>query len=80
EVTQLAKGQTLTTPLLSPAGAAVGSGTLTLRFGTIAGSAFTADATRAQVDITVASGATLNDVAAAINAKGAGVSAYVATS
>lgn len=80
EVTQLAKGQTLTTPLLSPASAAVGSGTLTLRFGTIAGSAFTADSTRAQVDITVASGATLNDVAAAINAKGAGVSAYVATS
>lgn len=80
EVTQLAKGQTLTTPNVSPATATVGSGTLTLRFGTISGTSFTADASRAQVDITVAAGATLTDVASAINAKGSGVTAYVATS
>ncbi|WP_226017589.1 flagellar filament capping protein FliD [Novosphingobium sp. FKTRR1] len=80
EVTQLAKGQTLTTPTVSPATATVGSGTLTLRFGSIAAGAFTADASRSQIDVTVASGATLADVASAINAKGAGISAYVATS
>ncbi|MCW1383021.1 flagellar filament capping protein FliD [Novosphingobium sp. KCTC 2891] len=80
EVTSLAKGQTLTTPSYAAGSTAtVGSGTLTLRFGTISGTAFTADAARAQVDITVAQGATLDDVASAINAKGAGVTAYVAT-
>ncbi|BEU99502.1 flagellar filament capping protein FliD [Novosphingobium olei] len=80
EVTSIAKGQTLVSPAISGGSTAtVGSGTLTLRFGTISGTTFTADSSRAQVDVTVASGATLADVANAINAKGAGVTAYVAT-
>ncbi|WP_225205636.1 flagellar filament capping protein FliD [Novosphingobium huizhouense] len=80
EVTSLAKGATLVSPAYAAgATATVGSGTLTLRFGTIAGTTFTADASRSQVDVTIAQGATLTDVANAINAKGAGVTAYVAT-
>jgi len=79
EVTSLAKAQTLTTPPLASETTPVGSGTLTLRFGTISGSAFSADGARAGVDITVPEGATLATVASAINASGAGVTAYVAT-
>jgi flagellar hook-associated protein 2 len=79
EVTALAKSQTLVSPALASAATTVGSGTLTLRFGTISGSAFTADTTHTAVDITVAQGATLDTVAAAINTSAAGVSAYVAT-
>jgi len=79
EVTALAKGQTITTPVFSAATSTTGSGTLTLRFGTIASGAFTADTARAAVDITVAQGASLSDVASAITNSGAGVSAYVAT-
>ena len=78
EVTALAKAQTLVSPALASETTPVGAGTLTLRFGTVSGSAFTADAARAQVDITVSSTATLGDVASAINARGAGVTAYVA--
>ncbi len=79
EVTALSRGQTLVSPSVASETTAVGAGTLTLRFGTISGTGFTADSARAAVDITVASGATLGDVASAINAKGAGVTAYVAT-
>ena len=78
EVTSLAKAQTLVSPALASETTPVGAGTLTLRFGTVAGSSFTADASRAQVDITIAAGATLGDVASAINARGTGVTAYVA--
>lgn len=78
EVTQLASGQTLTGPVLASAATPVGSGTLTLRFGTVAGSSFTADASHAAVPIAIPAGATLADVASAINAARAGVSAYVA--
>ncbi len=79
EVTSLAKGQTITTPVLSAATSTTGSGTLTVRFGTVAGGAFTADSARAAVDITIAQGASLTDIASAINNSGAGVTAYVAT-
>ncbi len=79
EVTSLAKGQTLVTPALASDSTPVGAGTLTLRFGTISGTSFAADTARAAVDITIPTGATLADVASAINAKGAGVTAYVAT-
>ena len=79
EVSSLAKGQTVTSPALAATTTAVGSGTLTLRFGTISGGSFTADSARSQVDLTIASGATLGDVASQINAAGAGISAYVAT-
>ena len=79
EVTSLAKGQTLVTPALASDSTPVGAGTLTLRFGTISGTSFAADTARAAVDIAIPTGATLSDVASAINAKGAGVTAYVAT-
>ena len=79
EVTSLAKAQTLVTSPIASETAPVGSGTLTLRFGTISGSAFTADSAHAAVDITIPQGATLSTVASAINTSGAGVTAYVAT-
>ncbi|PEQ14293.1 flagellar hook protein [Novosphingobium sp. PC22D] len=78
EVTQLAKAQTLALPAYPAATDTVGSGTLTLRFGTIASGGFTEDTSHAAVGITVAAGATLADVASAINGANAGVSAYVA--
>jgi len=79
EISQLAQSQTLLTPDFA-ADADVGSGTLTLRFGTVDGTAFTADPAQAAVDIEIAPGATLADVASAINAKGTSVTAYVANS
>ena len=77
EVTALAKGQTLASPAYASAAAPSGSGTLTLRFGTLAGG-FTEDLTHPAVPITIASGAKLSDVATAINAARTGVTAYVA--
>ncbi|MBU6266003.1 MAG: flagellar filament capping protein FliD [Sphingomonadales bacterium] len=79
EVTQLASPQVLNSPAYTAGTATTGSGTLTLNFGTISGGAFTADASHAAVNVTIAAGATLNDVATAINQAGAGVNAYVAT-
>ncbi|MCB2058682.1 MAG: flagellar filament capping protein FliD [Novosphingobium sp.] len=79
EVTALAGAQTLTSPAYAAGSAPVGSGSLTLRFGTITGSSFTEDSGHAPTTVTIASGATLADVAAAINAANAGVSAYVAS-
>lgn len=78
EVTALAKTQTLASPAFTAATSLVGSGTLTLRFGTVSGGSFAEDTAHAAVPITIAAGATLSDVAAAINGAGAGVSAYVA--
>jgi flagellar hook-associated protein 2 len=78
EVTALAKVQTLASPAFTAASSPVGSGTLTLRFGTTSENGFTEDTGHAAVPITIAAGATLSDVAAAINSAGAGVSAYVA--
>lgn len=77
EVTQLAAAQRIASQAYTSSTSTVGSGTLTLKFGTISGTTFTEGST-SSVDITVASGATLADVASAINAKGAGVTAYVA--
>lgn len=79
EVTAIAKGQTLTSPPLAASTSTVGSGSLKLRFGTVSGTGFTEDTTHTALDITVAAGATLADVASQINAAGAGVTAYVAT-
>ncbi len=78
EVTSLAKAQTLVSPAVASASTPVGAGTLTLRFGTVSGSGFTPDAARAAIDITIPTGATLDTVASAVNASGAGVTAYVA--
>lgn len=77
EVSSLAAAQTLASPPYTASTDPVGSGSLTLRFGTVAGAAFTEDTAHTAVDITIPSGATLADVASAINAKNAGVTAYV---
>ena len=77
EVTSLATLQTLASPAYTAATDTVGAGSLKLRFGTTTGGVFAEDTNHAAVDITIASGATLADVAAAINAKNAGISAYV---
>ncbi|OYW44822.1 MAG: flagellar hook protein [Sphingomonadales bacterium 32-68-7] len=78
EVLTLAAAQTLTGPPLADPTTVVGGGTLTLRFGAVAGGAFTADAARTPVPVTIPAGATLEQVAEAINGAGAGVSAYIA--
>lgn len=79
EVTQLASAQRLASSAYTASSDTVGSGTLTLRFGTVSGTSFTEDTSHSSVDITIESGATLAEVASAINAAGAGVTAYVAT-
>ncbi len=78
EVTSLANSQKLVTSAYPASTSTVGSGTLTLRFGTVSGSSFTADATQTAVDLTIPAGATLADVALAINGANKGVTAYVA--
>ncbi|MFC4254877.1 flagellar filament capping protein FliD [Altererythrobacter xixiisoli] len=78
EVLSLARGQTLSSPAVANATTTVGAGSLTLRFGQTSGSGFTEDSSQAAVTIDIAAGATLTDVAAAINAKRSGVTAYVA--
>lgn len=79
EVTRLADAQTLSSPTFTAASAPIGSGSLTIRFGTISGSVFNEDLAHPAASITVPSGSTLADVTAAINASGSGLSAYVAT-
>ncbi|WP_233993062.1 flagellar filament capping protein FliD [Porphyrobacter sp. LM 6] len=80
EVTQLAQGQTLVSKSYASGAALVGEGTLTLRFGTVAGSGFTPDAARAAIDIAVTADDTLATVASKITrASGGAVTAYVAT-
>lgn len=79
EVMELARSQSLTSATVTNPADPIGSGTITLRFGTVAGSAFTADTARQPVDIAIAAGAKLQDVADAINGSGSGVTAYVAT-
>ena len=78
EITQLARAQSWTSPAVASAATPVGAGTLTVRFGTMAGSAFTEDTGHAAVSVTIPQGATLADVAAALNGANAGLSAYVA--
>lgn len=77
EVLQLASAQTLSAPAVADATAAVGTGTLTFRFGATGSGSFT-EGTAEAVTVDIAEGATLNDVAKAINAKSMGVTAYVA--
>jgi len=78
EVTALATSQTLASEPYTASTDPAGAGTLTLRFGTINGGAFTEDPENPAVDISIASGSTLLDVAAAINGAKTGISAYVA--
>jgi flagellar hook-associated protein 2 len=78
EVSQLAAGQRLVMPPLGNPGDPVGEGSLTIRFGTITGSAFTEGADRPALMINVATGDTLEAVAARItNASGGAVTAQV---
>lgn len=79
EVTQLAAGQVLSSAPQTAASTPVGSGSLTFRFGTVSDSGFTEDTSRTAATVTIGSGATLSDVAGAVNAAGIGVNAYVAT-
>ncbi|MEE4451829.1 flagellar filament capping protein FliD [Novosphingobium resinovorum] len=79
EVTQLASRQQLASAPFAATTSPVGSGTLTLKFGTVSGSSFAQDSAHAAVDIAIPQGATLADVASAINGADAGVSAYVTT-
>lgn len=79
EVTQIATNQVLSSAAVAAATTLPGSGSLTFRFGTVAGGGFTADATQTPATVAIPSGATLTDVAGAINAAGMGVTAYVAT-
>ena len=78
EVLALASSQTLASPVIAGGATPVGAGSLTLHFGTIAGAAFTEDTAHAPATITIPSGATLADIAAAINGSASGVTAYVA--
>lgn len=78
EVTALATSQTLASPAFAASTTPVGAGSLTLRFGTVAGTGFTEDTAHAAVTVNIASGATLADVASAINGAQAGVTAYIA--
>lgn len=78
EVTSLATTQTLTMPAMASSSTVVGAGSLTFRFGQTSASGFSEDAAHAAVTVDIASGSTLSDIANAINAKNAGVSAYVA--
>ncbi|WP_198046000.1 flagellar filament capping protein FliD [Novosphingobium aquimarinum] len=78
EVTQLAKAQTLALAPYSAATDTTGSGTLTLRFGAVSAGSFTEDTSKPAVDIAIPSGATLSEVANAINVANTGVSAYIA--
>ena len=78
EVTQLAASQTLTSKGFASADTLVGEGTLTLTFGTVQGSGFTADGSTAPVNISVSATDTLATLADKISASNSGVTAYVA--
>lgn len=78
EVTHLASSQTLASPPFAAGTSLTGSGTLTIRFGTVGAGSFAEDTGHAAVDIAIPAGATLSDAAAAINAANTGVTAYVA--
>lgn len=78
EVTKLASNQTLTGPVYGSATDPVGAGTLTIRFGATSNTGFTENTARPAVTLDIAPGASLADVAKAINAQNAGLTAYVA--
>jgi len=79
EVDQLASPQVLTSPAFASSTATTGSGTLTFTFGTISGTAFTADASQSPLNVTVNQGDSLSQIAQDINQAGGGITAYVAT-
>ena len=79
EVTQLAASQTLASPVYASSNSVVGEGTLSFRFGAVAGSSFTEDTSHAALDIAVSADDTLTTLAQKITASGKGITAYVAT-
>ena len=78
EVDALAQAQVLASPALSSATSTTGSGTLTIQFGKISGTSFTADSSKTGVNVTINQGDSLTQIAQDINASGAGITAYVA--
>lgn len=78
EVEQLAQQQVLSSAAYAAGSDTVGAGTITLKFGTVSGGAFTENAAKPAVDIVIQPGATLAETAKAINGANAGVQAYVA--
>jgi flagellar hook-associated protein 2 len=78
EVTHLASTQTLASPAFGAGTSTVGSGTLTIRFGTVGAGSFAEDTAHAAVDIAIPAGATLAETASAINLANTGITAYVA--
>src|SRR5688572_25214099 len=78
EVLTLAKAHTLATAAQPSMATTLGSGTITLQFGTYDAGAFTQNPERATKTITIAAGqSSLESVRDAINAAGAGVSASI---
>jgi flagellar hook-associated protein 2 len=78
EVLTLARAHTLATAAQPSASTTLGSGTITLQFGTYDAGTFTQNPERATRTITIAAGqSTLASVRDAINAAGAGVSASI---
>lgn len=78
EVSALAQGQTIASPVSAASTTDFGSGSLTISFGSVNGATFSADSTRSPVTVTIAKGASLSDIATAISTSGTGLSAYVA--
>jgi flagellar hook-associated protein 2 len=79
EVTALAASQTLVSKAYASGAALVGEGTLTVRFGTVAGSSFNPDSGRDPLAIAVTAEDTLASLAGKITRAGGGaISAYVA--
>ena len=79
EVLALASRQAIASPPLASGAAMTGSGSLTVHFGTITSDALIEDTSHAAATVTIPAGATLEQVAAAINSAATGVSAYIAT-
>jgi flagellar hook-associated protein 2 len=81
EVDQLATAQSASTGVIADPTAAIGGGTLTLTFGTatVSGGAMTGftAGSGTPVDINIAAGSSLQDIASAINAAKAGVTATI---
>lgn len=79
EVSQLAQSQTLVSQSFADASDLVGEGTLNIRFGSVAGGAFTEDTDQTPLDIAVAPDDTLESLAGKITAGSDGaLTAYVA--
>jgi flagellar hook-associated protein 2 len=80
-VSALAASQTLASSYFSSATSTVGSGTLHIQLGSwnTGQTSFTPKSGSSTIDVAVASGDTLNDIAAHINQAGAGVTASVVT-